>query len=67
MNNSLNSKHIVLLLIGSLIVFSCSNSKNDHHRIFTYNESKGIPTLDPAFARNQTIIWPASNLFNGLV
>jgi len=36
-------------------------------KFFRYNESKGIPTLDPAHARNQTIIWPASNIFNGLV
>ncbi|MFC2090191.1 ABC transporter substrate-binding protein [Bacteroidota bacterium] len=36
-------------------------------QVFRYNESKGITLLDPAFARNQTIIWPVSQLFNGLV
>lgn len=35
--------------------------------MFRYNESKGIATLDPAYARNQTIIWPVSQIFNGLV
>jgi peptide/nickel transport system substrate-binding protein len=35
--------------------------------VFRYNESKGIASLDPAFARNQTIIWPVNQLFNGLV
>ncbi|MCG8411875.1 MAG: ABC transporter substrate-binding protein [Bacteroidales bacterium] len=35
--------------------------------IFRYNESKGISTLDPAFAKNQVLIWPANQLYNGLV
>lgn len=35
--------------------------------VFRYNESKDIPTLDPAYARNQTIIWPINQLYNGLV
>jgi ABC-type transport system substrate-binding protein len=35
--------------------------------VFRYNESKGIATLDPAFARNQTLIWPVNQIFNGLV
>ena len=67
MNTILNFRYLILLFIGSLLLLSCSNTKKNQHRIFIYNESKGIPTLDPAFARNQTIIWPASNLFNGLV
>ena len=35
--------------------------------VFRYNESKGIATLDPAFAKSQTQIWPVHQLFNGLV
>ncbi len=35
--------------------------------VFRYNESKGINTLDPAYARNQTLIWPVNQLFSGLV
>ncbi len=58
-----------ILFLFSLVSFvsSCYKPSKDNYLIFRYNESKGIPTLDPAFARNQTIIWPASNLFNGLV
>ncbi|RLD55602.1 MAG: ABC transporter substrate-binding protein, partial [Bacteroidetes bacterium] len=41
---------------------------NDNNlTVFRYNESKGIATLDPAFAKNQTVIWPINQLFNGLV
>lgn len=55
-------------IIG-LLVFSCAGpSENEQNtQVFRYNESKGITTLDPAYARNQTIIWPVSQLFNGLV
>ncbi len=35
--------------------------------VFRYNESSGIQTLDPAFARNQAIIWATNQVFNGLV
>ncbi len=53
-----------------LIVLSSCNTKkyNDKNlTVFRYNESKGIATLDPAFAKNQTVIWPINQLFNGLV
>jgi oligopeptide transport system substrate-binding protein len=49
------------------LILSCSGDGQTRINIFRYNESKGIPTLDPAFARNQTIIWPVNQLFNGLV
>ncbi|MDP4208340.1 MAG: ABC transporter substrate-binding protein [Bacteroidota bacterium] len=40
-----------------------STSKN----VFRYNETKGISTLDPAFAKSQTLIWPDNQLYNGLL
>jgi oligopeptide transport system substrate-binding protein len=59
-----------IILIGILctaLVVSCTTQQQSRQNVFRYNESKGIPTLDPAFARNQTIIWPVNQLFNGLV
>lgn len=58
---------IYWFLLGVLFFLSCSPRQDKRENIFRYNESKGIPTLDPAFARNQTIIWPVNQLFNGLV
>jgi oligopeptide transport system substrate-binding protein len=55
------------IFISVLLLCSCSSLKQERKNIFRYNESKGIPTLDPAFARNQTIIWPVNQIFNGLV
>lgn len=51
-----------------LFLFSCEN-KTDvlDNKVFRYNESKGVSTLDPAFAKNQVLIWPVNQLFNGLV
>ncbi|MCK4749981.1 MAG: ABC transporter substrate-binding protein, partial [Bacteroidales bacterium] len=58
---------IIYILISILLLASCSKSTQVRQNIFRYNESKGITTLDPAFARNQTIIWPVNQIFNGLV
>jgi peptide/nickel transport system substrate-binding protein len=58
---------VIVFLV--LILGSCGERKVNHSgkTVFRYNESKGIRTLDPAYARNQTIIWPVNQLFNGLV
>jgi oligopeptide transport system substrate-binding protein len=56
-------------IVFSLVLFiSCSDSYPEGQlTVFRYNESKGIASLDPAFARNQTLIWPVNQIFNGLV
>lgn len=46
---------------------SCSHHRHDDKQIFRYNESAGIATLDPAFAKDQSIIWPCRQLYNGLI
>jgi oligopeptide transport system substrate-binding protein len=38
-----------------------------YRTVFRYNESAGITSLDPAFARNQANIWAVNQLFCGLV
>jgi peptide/nickel transport system substrate-binding protein len=40
---------------------------NDHRTVFHYNESNGITSLDPAFARNLENMWAVNQLFDGLV
>ncbi|MBI5539016.1 MAG: ABC transporter substrate-binding protein [Bacteroidia bacterium] len=51
------------------IFCTCNSSTSSYKKqqVFRYNESKGISTLDPAFARNLPLIWPAHQLYNGLV
>ena len=59
-------KHLLPLL---LVIFlaACSGHRHDDKQIFRYNESSGIATLDPAFSKDQSIIWPCRQLYNGLV
>lgn len=50
-----------------LALVGCSYHRHDDLQIFRYNESAGIASLDPAFAKDQSIIWPCRQLYNGLV
>jgi peptide/nickel transport system substrate-binding protein len=62
------SKTFLLISFTCLLLSSCTNKKQfASKKIFRYNESKGIASLDPAFARNQSVMWPINQLFNGLV
>lgn len=57
----------ILILLIVIATLGCSNKKHDLIDVIRYNESKGIATLDPAFASNLPTIWPTVQLFNGLV
>lgn len=63
-----DKKISLFLLIIAAVLTGC-NSKYDHSdkKIFHYNQSEGIQTLDPAFASGQTVMWPCNQLYNGLV
>jgi oligopeptide transport system substrate-binding protein len=55
----------MLLLV--VTASSCATRKESGKEIFRYNESSGIATLDPAFAKNQSIMWAVHQLYNTLV
>src|SRR5919202_2388639 len=58
-------------LIYSFTIFffftSCYNSTSEQKNIFHYNEYSGIASLDPAFAKNQSIMWAVHQVYNTLV
>ncbi len=58
--------YFVLVTIFLLIFSSCKQHKRDKN-IFHYNEQTGIATLDPAFAKNQSIIWAVHQIYNTLI
>ncbi|MBK7171894.1 MAG: ABC transporter substrate-binding protein [Bacteroidales bacterium] len=60
---------LFFVLMIFCLISSCRHSqKSDNKRtVFRYNESSGISSLDPAFARNQANIWAINQLFNGLL
>ncbi|PKO95198.1 MAG: ABC transporter substrate-binding protein, partial [Bacteroidetes bacterium HGW-Bacteroidetes-9] len=59
----------LLIFIVIVLIASCSRKDRgmEGKTVFRYNESAGITSLDPAFARNQANIWAVNQLFNGLV
>ena len=62
-------KRYLWFLIATLLLLAGCRPKYDHSdkKIFHYNQSEGIQTLDPAFASGQTVMWPCNQLYNGLV
>ena len=62
-----SSQLIALLLLP--LLFSCgrNNSSDENLKIFKYNESAGILTLDPIYAKDLPHIWACNQIFNGLV
>lgn len=63
----MHRKFSILIHIFVLLV-SCNNKhENKQHKTFRYNQDAGLSTLDPAYARDEAIIWAVSQLYNGLV
>jgi peptide/nickel transport system substrate-binding protein len=56
-----------LLIISCGLLISCYNKNKKERNIFHYNETTGIASLDPAFAKNQSIMWVIHQLYNTLV
>ena len=46
---------------------ACHSLSTSNKKTFRYNEPTGIASLDPAFAKNQSIIWPVHQLYNTMV
>ncbi len=62
--NALNKSWWPILL---LILVACGSRQSRFDNVFRYNENSGIASLDPAFAKNQSIIWAVHQLYNTLV
>jgi peptide/nickel transport system substrate-binding protein len=48
-------------------LFGCYSSEKKDENIFHYNEQTGIASIDPAFAKNQSVMWVVHQLYNTLV
>jgi ABC-type transport system substrate-binding protein len=62
-----NTIRLALVSAACVVAFGCSNDKKGNKNIFRYNEQTGIASLDPAFAKNQSIMWAVHQLYNTLV
>ncbi len=69
----MNVKHLSGVLAAVTIFYlvsmlgSCASKTHADKKIFRYNESSGIASLDPAFAKNQSIMWAVHQLYSTLV
>ena len=64
----MKAKVIFFAVFLCVILFnSCGSRTSGNKQVFHYNETTGIATLDPAFAKNQAIIWAVHQLYNTLV
>lgn len=57
----------LLFFVATFCTLSCRNGKTTDRQVFYYNETTGIATLDPAFAKNQSIMWAVHQIYNTLV
>ena len=55
------------IILLSIIIASCKSHQYPGKKIFHYNELSGIASLDPAFAKNQSIMWAIHQLYNTLI
>lgn len=60
-------KTILSLFLGCALFAGCKNRAHPEKKIFRYNEITGIASLDPAFAKNQSIMWAVHQLYSTLV
>lgn len=57
---------LLLFATGSQLT-ACYNKKKNAAQIFHYNADTGIASLDPAFAKNQSVMWAVHQVYNTLV
>ena len=55
------------LMLAVLFCTACASDASDDARVFRYNESANLSSLDPAFARTLEPMWVVDQLFDGLV
>src|SRR5256885_13235126 len=60
-------KNFSFFTIGVVLLTSCYNENVKKKNIFHYNEQTGIASLDPAFAKNQSVMWAIHQVYNTLV
>ncbi|RPD46629.1 ABC transporter substrate-binding protein [Paracnuella aquatica] len=60
-------QYLAFYLLLFPLLASCYSGQRDAEGYFLYNDASGIQSLDPAFAKNQSVMWPVHQLYNTLV
>ncbi|MVT11218.1 ABC transporter substrate-binding protein [Chitinophaga tropicalis] len=56
-----------LSILVLCLIAACNNRPSSGKQVFRYNVVEGISSLDPAFSRNQAVIWAVRQVYNTLV
>ncbi|HCL82865.1 MAG TPA: ABC transporter substrate-binding protein, partial [Chitinophagaceae bacterium] len=65
--NQISNKVFIFILMAGFSLTACRPVSTSNKKTFRYNEPTGIASLDPAFAKNQSVIWPVHQIYNTLV
>ena len=62
-------RKLLIAILSAMLLVSCGKPQDpeDGLAIFKYNESAGILTLDPIYAKDLPHIWACNQVFNSLV
>ncbi len=63
----MNFEFCLLTLSFCLLISACTTHQHPDKKIFRYNESSGLASLDPSFAKNKQVMWATHQLYNTLV
>lgn len=63
----LSCSSFFIFCFSFLLLSSCGTKNKKEQNFFRYNEVSGISSLDPAFAKSQSVIWMVHQLYNTLV
>jgi peptide/nickel transport system substrate-binding protein len=67
-NKNLSALCFILLVAAAGGEWGCgSHTPGEGKKVFYYNEADGVASLDPAFAKNRSVIWVIHQLYNTLV
>jgi oligopeptide transport system substrate-binding protein len=63
----LNKDFIFPILAIAFMMAGCRPAPGSGKKVFYYNESDGVASLDPAFAKNRSVMWVVHQLYSTLV
>jgi oligopeptide transport system substrate-binding protein len=63
----LNFEFCLLTFSFCLLISACTSHQHPNKKIFHYNESSGLASLDPAFAKNKQVMWSTHQIYNTLI
>lgn len=60
-------RKIAWCTFAMFLLYGCKTKTEQQLQFFRYNQSSGIASLDPAFAKDQATIWACNHLYNSLL